>query len=36
MQSVIDYDIIPTLEEYWIDDETTLQQWENILHGVFQ
>ncbi len=36
MQSVIDYDIIPALEEYWFDDETTLQQWENILHGVFQ
>ena len=36
MESVVDYDILPMLEEYWFDDESKLQRWENILHGVFQ
>jgi len=36
MQSVIDYDILPMLSEYWFDDSGKLQRWENILHGVFQ
>lgn len=35
MQSVVEYDIIPTLEEYWFDDTTKLQRWQNILRGVF-
>ncbi|MCO7121130.1 AAA family ATPase [Ihubacter massiliensis] len=35
MQSVVEYDIIPTLEEYWFDDATKLQRWQNILRGVF-
>ena len=36
MQSVVDYDILPMLSEYWFDDEGKVQRWENILHGVFQ
>lgn len=36
MRSVVDYDILPMLSEYWFDDPQKLQYWENILHGVFQ
>lgn len=36
MKSVVDYDIIPMLQEYWFDDEAKLQKWETALHGVFQ
>ncbi len=35
MKKVVQYDIIPMLSEYWFDDETKLQRWENILNGVF-
>lgn len=36
LQSVVDYDILPMLEEYWFDDAGKIQRWENILHGIFQ
>lgn len=36
MQSVVDYDILPMLSEYWFDDDTKVQHWDHILHGVFQ
>jgi len=36
MYSIIDYDILPMLSEYWFDDSGKLQRWENILRGVFQ
>lgn len=36
LRSIIDYDILPMLSEYWFDDTNKLQRWENILHGVFQ
>ena len=36
MRDVVDYDILQMLGEYWYDDETKLQRWENSLHGVFQ
>lgn len=36
MHTVVDYDIIPMLSEYWFDDSAKLQRWDNILHGVFQ
>lgn len=36
MQSVVDYDILPMLSEYWFDDDAKVQRWNNILHGVFQ
>lgn len=35
MQSVVEYDIIPTLEEYWFDEPAKLKKWQNILRGVF-
>lgn len=36
LHSIVDYDIIPMLSEYWFDDANKLQRWENILQGVFQ
>ena len=33
---VVDYDILPMLNEYWFDDENEFQRWKNILQGVFQ
>ena len=36
LRSVVEYDILPMLSEYWFDDASRLQKWENILHGVFQ
>lgn len=35
MKSVIYYDIIPMLQEYWFDDRPKIQRWENLLSGVF-
>jgi len=35
MQSVVEYDILPMLGEYWFDEPTKLQKWQNILRGVF-
>lgn len=35
MKEVVEYDILPMLSEYWFDDPTKLQKWENILRGVF-
>lgn len=29
---VVDYDIVPMLEEYWFDDEVKLQDWTTRLH----
>lgn len=36
LHSVLDYDILPMLREYWFDNDSKLQRWENILQGVFQ
>lgn len=36
LHSIVDYDILPMLCEYWFDDANKLQRWENILQGVFQ
>lgn len=36
LRSVVDYDLLPMLSEYWFDDASKLQRWENILQGVFQ
>ena len=36
LRSVVEYDILPMLSEYWFDDASRLQKWENILRGVFQ
>lgn len=36
LHSIVDYDILPMLREYWFDDENKFQRWENILQGAFQ
>ena len=36
LHSVVDYDILPMLREYWFDDANNILHWENILQGVFQ
>lgn len=36
MHSIVDYEILPLLSEYWFDDASKFQRWESILHGVFQ
>jgi DNA replication protein DnaC len=36
LRSIVDYDILPMLSEYWFDDMNKLQRWENILRGIFQ
>lgn len=36
MHSIVDYDILPMLSEYWFDDPNKLLRWGNILQGVFQ
>lgn len=36
LHSIVDYDILPMLSEYWFDDVGKFQRWENILQGVFQ
>ena len=36
MRSIVEYDILPMLSEYWFDEPGKLQKWENILRGVFQ
>lgn len=35
LHSVIEFDILPTLQEYWFDDPEKLTRWENNLRGVF-
>lgn len=36
LQGIVEYDILPMLAEYWFDDVSRLQRWENILQGIFQ
>ena len=35
MQSVVEFDILPTLSEYWFDEPKKLALWEKNLRGVF-
>ncbi len=35
LEQVVDYDILPTLQEYWFDDKPRLLRWEHALHEVF-
>lgn len=35
MRSVVEFDIIPMLAEYWFDEPDKLQRWEKNLRGVF-
>ena len=34
LQAVIDYDIIPTLEEYWFDSLEKVESWKKRMYGV--
>lgn len=36
MKGIVDYDIIPTLQEYWFDDKQKLEEWSKKLRGVFE
>ena len=36
MKAIVDFDILPMLQEYWYDDTTKVMNWEEKLHGVFQ
>lgn len=36
LREVVDFDILPTLEEYWFDDEDKVDRWTATLRGVFQ
>ncbi|HBN00383.1 MAG TPA: hypothetical protein DD384_04025 [Firmicutes bacterium] len=35
LREVVEYDILPMLNEYWFDDKNKVQKWENVLCGVF-
>lgn len=35
LSSVVDYDILPMLEEYWFDEPEKITLWRNRLQGVF-
>ena len=35
MSAVVDYDIVPMLEEYWFDEPDKVAFWRNRLQGVF-
>ena len=35
MKAIVDYDIIPTLQEYWFDDKSKINNWSEKLRGVF-
>lgn len=35
LREVVDYDIIPTLEEYWFDSDEKVSRWTAALRGVF-
>lgn len=36
LESVVKFEILPMLSEYWFDDPNKLQRWESLLLGVFQ
>ena len=35
LRDVINYDILPTLSEYWFDDKVKYDKWESILTSIF-
>lgn len=35
LKEIVEYDILPMLNEYWFDDPSKVQKWENQLRGVF-
>lgn len=36
MMDVVEFDILPTLSEYWFDEPDKLQYWNEVLHSVFK
>jgi len=36
LKRVIQYDILPMLNEYWFDEEEKVSEWQNMLMGVFE
>lgn len=36
LSEIVDYDILPMLEEYWFDDEKKVANWKNKFHEVLQ
>ncbi len=36
LRRIVKYDIIPTLEEYWFDNEVEFNRWKDALQGIFQ
>ena len=36
LRSIIEFDILPLLQEYWFDEPNKVQHWENILRGVLR
>ena len=36
LKSIVEFDIIPMLEEYWFDDENKINKWTNALNEVFK
>ncbi len=35
LSSIVEFDILPTLDEYWFDDGAKFARWENTLKGLF-
>ena len=35
IREIVDYDIIPMLNEYWFDDSDSVKKWSDLLSGVF-
>ena len=36
LRAIVEYDILPMLNEYWFDDREKYRRWENNLRGVFE
>ncbi|WP_369067320.1 hypothetical protein [Faecalicoccus pleomorphus] len=34
INEIVDFDILPTLSEYWFDNQDEYDKWELLLHGV--
>ncbi len=34
LRSIVDYDILPTLSEYWFDDYSKFESWKTVLQGI--
>ncbi len=36
LKRIVDYDILPTLSEYWFDSENKVKEWKSRFDGVFK